>query len=602
MKKILYIYVSIALLFCANSAAAQDYASLRSVVIEQIDGKNYYIHTVKTKETLYSLARIYDVSVRDIIINNPEAEVLKVGQLLRIPIPENKPVEPKKQYESYTQHIVEQGETLYALARMYGVTVRDILDINSGMDTNLAINQVVFIPCNNCKRLSEMQNSQQQQQTPQQQQQTQQQQTQPVPQTQQTPPAQQTPQTGGNNQDTNSGKEKKNANNEQQITPYSIFGESAGGGAINTNRTMHVVLMLPLLLNKNANAAPVSNKIEINSDTYPFLQYYEGALLALDSLKRLGISLKFTVYDTQKDSANVRRIVQKLDPASIDLIIGPVFKEEFSIASGFARKNNIPIVSPLSSEDLPVKNNASIIQMNTPQPYRNASIAHFATQYSDVNVIFVYNSKDLEGANVTAGKRAFNTKYTALMKTNNITLSEVFFPQGGMAEVEKQMSTTKKNVLIVFSSNQAFVNNFVTKLYQLNKRYDIHLIGQPVWERYENVELDFLFDMQFQFAANGYVDYSREAVKSFVQNYRSVFKTEPVKFSFQGFDQVLYFVESLARKGDKTLSDYVINNPRQGLCENFVLKREEGSLGVVNTSVNMVQYTKNYEKIFLITE
>ncbi|MCL2327976.1 MAG: LysM peptidoglycan-binding domain-containing protein [Bacteroidetes bacterium] len=595
MKKVLYIYVSIALLFCANTAIAQDNEALRSVVIEQIDGKNYYVHTVKAKETLYSLSRIYDISIRDIIINNPEAEVPKVGQLLRIPVPENKPVEVRKQYESYTQHIVEQGETLYALARMYGVTVRDILDINSGMDTNLAINQVVFIPCNNCKRLSEMQNSQQQQQT-------QQQQTQPTPQTQQTQPAPQTPQTGGNNQDTNPGKEKKNANTEQQITPYSTFGGSAGGGAINTNRNVHVVLMLPLLLNKNASTAPVSNKIEINPDTYPFLQYYEGALLALDSLKRLGISLKFTVFDTQKDSTNVRRIVQKLDPASIDLIIGPVFKEEFSIVSGFARKNNIPIVSPLSSEDLPVKNNASIIQMNTPQVYRNASIAQFATQYSNVNVIFVYNSKDLEGANVTAGKRAFNTKYAAFMKSNNITLSEVFFPQGGMAEVEKQMSTTKKNIVIVFSSNQAFVNNFVTKLYQLNKRYDIHLIGQPVWERYENVELDFLFDMQFQFAANGYVDYSREAVKSFVQNYRSVFKIEPTKFSFQGFDQTLYFIEALARKGDKTLSDYVINNPRQGLCENFVLKREEGSLGVVNTSVNMVQYTKNYEKVFLNVE
>ena len=106
--------------------------------------------------------------------------------------------------------------------------------------------------------------------------------------------------------------------------------------------------------------------------------------------------------------------------------------------------------------------------------------------------------------------------------------------------------------------------------------------------------------MQFQFVANGYVDYSREAVKSFVQNYRSTFKTEPTKFSFQGFDHTLYFAEALARKADnETLSDYVIKNPQQGLCENFVLQREEGSLGVVNTSVNMIQYTKNYEKVFL---
>lgn len=585
MKKILFICTTIVLFACINTATAQDNEALRSVVIEQVDGKNYYVHTVKAKETLYSLARIYDVSVRDIIVNNPDAENLKTGQLLRIPVPENKKVEAKKEYESYTQHIVEQGETLYALARMYNVSVRDILAINSGMDVNLAINQVVFIPCNNCKRLSEIQNQQQ---------------TQGTPPTQQTQPASDTDETPDNSSEN----EKKNETNEQQITPYSIFDADSGdSGTINTDRKLHVILMLPLYLNKNASTTPVGGKIDINPETYPFLQYYEGALLALDSLKRLGISLTFTVYDTQKDTALVRQIVRKLDPKSIDLIIGPVFKETFSIASGFARKHSIPIVSPLTSEDLPVKNNASIIQMNTPQQYRYADIAKFVMQYSNVNVIFVYNSKDLDGANLITAKRAFNTNHITYMKSNNITLSEVFFPQGGMAEVEKQMSTDEKNIVIVLSSNQAFVNNFVTKLYQLVKRYDIHLIGQPVWERYENVELDFLFDMQFQFVTNGYIDYSREAVKSFVQQYRSTFKTEPAKFSFQGFDHVLYFVESLARKNDdETLSDYVIQNPRQGLNENFVFKREKDSLGVVNTSVNMIQYTKNYEKVFLTTE
>ncbi|MDR1762166.1 MAG: LysM peptidoglycan-binding domain-containing protein [Bacteroidales bacterium] len=581
MKNLLFVSVFVALFACVSTAVSQDNAALRSVVIEQIDGKNYYVHTVKAKETLYSLARLYSVSVRDIIINNPDAEKLTVNQLLRIPVVEQKPVEVKKEYESYTQHIVEQGETLYGLARMYGVSVRDILDINSGMDVNLAINQVVFIPCNNCKRLSEKQNQ--------------------VPQ-QQVQPAQQTSNDDADKSEKkDSDKEKKNDTNEQQITPYSIF--DGREDTINTDKNLHVVLMLPLFLNKTANTAPVSDKIEINSDSYPFLQYYEGALLALDSLKHLGISLTYTVYDTEKDTSVTRQIVRGLDPSSIDLIIGPVFKETFSIASGFARKNNIPIISPLSSEDLPVKNNASIIQMNTPQQYRYESMAKFVTQYNDVNLIIIYNSKDLEGANVTACKRVFNTKYSTLMKSNNITMTEVFFPQGGMTEVEKQMNVNKKNIFIVFSHNQAFVNNLVTKLYQLVKRYDIHLIGLPNWEKYENLELDFLFDMQFQFAANGYVDYSQEAVKSFVQNYRSVFKTEPTKFSFQGFDHTLYFVEALARKNDdEKLSDYVIKNPRQGLCEKFLLKRENGSLGIVNTSVNMVQYTKNYEKIFLNVE
>lgn len=581
MKKIACIFTSILLFVSVNTAIAQnneEKEALRSVVIEQIDGKNYYVHTVKAKETLYSLARIYDVSVREIIINNPDAESLKVGQLLRMPIPENKKVETRKKYESYTQHIVEQGETLYGLSRLYNVPVRDILEINSGMDVNLTINQVVFIPCNNCKRLSEIQTQQQ---------------------------VQELQQANKNEvQDSSSANEKKNDNNEQQITPYSIFDENSGdGNAIKTERNLNVVLMLPLCLNKNETIIPPSGKIEINPETYPFLQYYEGALLALDSLKRLGISVNIAVHDTQKDTVLLRQIVRKFNPQEIDLIIGPVFKEAFSIVSGFARKHSIPIVSPLTSENLPVKNNASIIQMNTPQKYRYAKIAEFVMQNRDVNVIFVYNSKDLDGANLIEGKRAFNLNHINYMRSNNVVLSEVFFPQGGMGEVVKQMNTAEKNVIIVLSTNQAFINNFVTKLYQLAKRYDIHLIGQPVWERYENVELDFMFDMQFQFATNAYVDYTTDAVKLFVQQYRTIFKTEPTKFSFQGFDQMLYFVEALARKNDnEKLTEYVIQNPRKGLSENFVLIREKDSQGVVNTSVDMIQYTKEFEKVFLKLE
>lgn len=105
------------------------------------------VHEVKTGETLYSLSRQYNVSVQELMQwNKLSAQaVISVGQRLRIAVPEELtlPLEEKEEPEQKSKavaqaqvvnhhyHTVSAGESMYRVARMYNVTIKDIMEWNN---------------------------------------------------------------------------------------------------------------------------------------------------------------------------------------------------------------------------------------------------------------------------------------------------------------------------------------------------------------------------------------------------------------------------------------------------------------------------------------
>ena len=67
--------------------AAHSQEIVKSTVIEKIDGKEYYIHTVQKKESVWKIAKAYNVTTDDIIAANPGVDKkINPGQKLKIPI------------------------------------------------------------------------------------------------------------------------------------------------------------------------------------------------------------------------------------------------------------------------------------------------------------------------------------------------------------------------------------------------------------------------------------------------------------------------------------------------------------------------------------
>lgn len=107
------------------------------------DQKNYINYTVKSGDSLYSIAQKNDLNVQELKnYNNLTSDVLQIGQTIRIPIVANEQLPT----DNYINYIVESGDSLYSIGKKYGFTIQELIDYNNLDNTVLSIGQVIKIP------------------------------------------------------------------------------------------------------------------------------------------------------------------------------------------------------------------------------------------------------------------------------------------------------------------------------------------------------------------------------------------------------------------------------------------------------------------------
>ena len=114
---------------------------LRIPINGDVSNDDFVIYTVKVGDNLYSIAKKYNTTVEVIVnFNNLGSDLLSIGQQIRIPISSNDNVD--NQYGTY---IVQSGDTLYKIAKKYGMTVNQLMAINKLESINLRIGQVLKV-------------------------------------------------------------------------------------------------------------------------------------------------------------------------------------------------------------------------------------------------------------------------------------------------------------------------------------------------------------------------------------------------------------------------------------------------------------------------
>jgi len=118
-------------------------APVDSLRLETINGKQFIIHQVDPKETLYSISRKYGVAVALIREENPTVDAgLAIGQIVKVPYtPRTKP----KIDNATITHKVSAKETLYSISKLYDVSVDDLKVWNNLKDNSLSVGQDLII-------------------------------------------------------------------------------------------------------------------------------------------------------------------------------------------------------------------------------------------------------------------------------------------------------------------------------------------------------------------------------------------------------------------------------------------------------------------------
>ncbi|MGF7082463.1 ABC transporter substrate-binding protein [Mucilaginibacter sp. UYCu711] len=317
------------------------------------------------------------------------------------------------------------------------------------------------------------------------------------------------------------------------------------------------------------------------------LDYYQGFKLALDSLTALGYNYKLHIYDTKGVVSQSYALAYNPQVRASDLIVGPIFPDDLKAFTSVLVGARKPIVSPLAPAAPATIANQNLVTVIPPLEYHAWAAAKYITQRLNTRKVFVLKSGYSEENDYII---PFKNTIDSLSK-GRTQVVQTTIVRGRLNLLESQFTTDSPNIIVIPSTNQAFLAVTMRTLDSLSKTYPVILFGHPNWEKFSFLRSDLLQRLRTHITSADVVDYKDAATINFQRAYRKNYRIDPSEYALKGFDQGMYFGKLLgANNGDvKNLTA----NDFNGIDNDFHFIKKPG-VGYINTHVNIMDY-RNYE-------
>jgi LysM repeat protein len=610
---------------------------------------SYFEYTVKPKETLFSIAKRYGIGLETLkYINNLSSDYIRTGQIILIP----KVVQDRQAQKDYIIHQVQAREGLYGIARKYGVAIYQIKAINPGLTDAIAMGQEILIPrvtnekgfiehrvVSRKERLSDI--------------------------------AREYEITMRNLKDLNPFAPKKLRRGETVNIPIDFIDKKEddlitdepikedrdlpirADYTRNMHHVFNVALMLPLYLTDVDSLLDVergevlSKRDEVRA--FRFLEFYEGAQIAVDSMRQLGMQLNFRVYDVSDNEMETALLLQDPTLRDMDLIVSLLFSRSFALVARFSKEYRIPLVNVLSKRKQIIYNNPYVFKISPKPEALYYKVADFVGEnMSDYNTIIVRNNpyqlsneynlisrllqekvntrssfsnafalqkidEYMDGHQLTyldTLRYELEKKEYAFVLDNMFEMpfdttwvsnpvKTVVYSVDSLGGIMRKASLFRDNLVIALGSDEVFAIELFTKLNFVRDSLNIKVIGLPDWHSFMNLDVDYSQPFSLRVASDNFVDYNSADVKRFVAKFRSTYYKVPEveTYSFLGYDATFYFLQALFRFGDdllKNITDFQIP-----LLQNQLRFEKQGRGGYENMYWNFYRqenYTYKLEK------
>ena len=559
-----------------------------------IRGKSYYLHTVQPGQTLYSICKAYGANIDEVkSLNDKKDNALSLYEVLKVPY-----TDPfVQQDDKFYYHKVVKGETFYSIARLYKIKPKRLLKFNEGYAQNqpLAVGAVVKLPLaeidlsvlgeeeieasvgkkqeirperpvrnESVKKVEEasvtdiLQNALMQKNEK----------------TEQEPEKETTTVIG--------------ATDKMEIPDY------ISEVVMPVDPFVKVALLLPF----SAKDYPVfvdtlveKMPVQISARSEQFISFYEGVLLAVDSLKNQGYKVNLKVFDTERSAEKMYTMVDEIDRFHPDLIIGPVYGSVYKALMDDLTNKNIPVIYPLSSRSEEFGVYPDFIQVNPSMKALTVAMSDWLREEAEEANLVCLN---LTGNEVSHSDlediRLFKEYMHRIVSMNFYDWNTSAVPLDGL---RLQLLPDRENIIILPTTKEAEVSKILPVLSALTDGYRITVVGFPEWQAFTSVDHETYFKLNTKIFTYSYVDNTTEPAKRFALKYRKYFYTEPNNLAYKAFDMSLYFIELAAKYRDRTL-DALEFYPRNGDFSRFYFQKMEGQAGKENQGFYIVNFGSDY--------
>lgn len=321
-----------------------------------------------------------------------------------------------------------------------------------------------------------------------------------------------------------------------------------------------VTLLLPL----GSEAKPSQN----------YLDFYRGFLIGLDSVRMSGHSVNLNLYNTAHDYNRVSEIISSGALNKANLVVGPVYEDELIPVAAALRGKGIPVVSPLAN--LTQTTSGNVFQMS-PSP---------ATKLDKVRNMFD-GSKRVVIISTDNIDKEFDTEVRSMLKDTSYVVEHKYIfehpsiiekrekdrekmreklREEGVADSLMMIDDTpspsdmspllrgeEPTVIAITADNEIDVDRILAAIASANialtarsqKVVPFVVYGNNRWNRYRNIDRAILFADNVTMLSTYHARRSESVIKSFDKRFVEEFGALPSLYAYRGYDAAVVFVKSL---------------------------------------------------------
>ena len=455
---------------------------------------NVTTHLVEAKETKYGIATRYGLTVTELEQLNPQiVGGLNIGQTLIL-----KPGVQIKKPSNVTlvDYEVQPKETLYSLSKKFDIAQGDLITLNPDLQDGLKIGMILKVPSNGTV-VTKVKDS------------------------------------------------VLVAKNKLNLL-----------ASVDKSKQKNLVLLLPFNINKieTDSVKTKTEQLKTNKFLNLTLDFYAGALMAVDSAKVLGLPINVKVYDIEstKYSSNVASIISKNDFENVDAVVGPFQNSVVETTAQLLTKYNTPVISPLSKErGLPLSN------------------LYYTVPSEDLLRASMFDYFKSKNGNVIAIISAKKTTSKDFITANHPEVKHAAFNDKGALDVallKTQLVKGQKNFVLMEIEKASTILSITNILKGLQKEYDIQLAVFELYDalNFEEIPMKNLADLKMLFPSATKVASTPEE-KIFEKQFKKINNIYPNAAAKKGFDVTFDAMlricqpEGFVKSAASTKTEYIEN-------------------------------------------
>ncbi len=607
MRYLKLLFLLLSLTFAVFAMAIDVQPVEKSTVIVFINGQKFYVHTVKTGDTLYSLAKTYEVSEELIRQHNANmGSELKIDQTVKIPVPESAQKSAKaekRRKRDFLTHKVQAGQTLYAIARDYNISVATLREDNPSLNPqSLPVGETLWI-----RRAAVGKSNEQQTQAE-------------IAEYAATLNSV-TDDDGYDHHVVQPGETIYSLSRRFGITEEEFArlndvsaGLKAGAmiriprpeqaeeevveveqpqstadvhfRALASTEPLNVALMLPMNIENRANAS--------------YVEFYQGFLLGMETLKNTGRGeSKLTVYNTSHDQLKVDEIVRSTMFEGTNLIVGPVYEDELAPVIRYAEQNSVPVVSPLAN--ISAVESPALYQLSPSAERKYDKVADLVNGEREIFMIYAdsYDEEfEAEAKQLLHGRPYHSYTYSFDNQKSKFRARTADAPFDVIDGMDTVLMSETPRLFIVLANKEVDVDRILGTISSskvaISERSipcaEYTVLGTSRWGRFSNIDHTTYFNNNVVMISTYHAKRDAQAVREFDSRYIEAYGGLPSLYAYRGYDAAILFCGGMRGDIEYNMLDKRYT-PLQTVYK-FVQEDENGKY--VNQEWMRINYNSNY--------